>query len=384
MRTQFLARLFLLLPVAFLLPTVHAQAEIPLKRLASQGEIESGFRAVAANNEVIALAGEKIILIQSASAAPESTITVLGSTARLFTDVLAYQGRFFALGLAESVTTLGSSLPLNLINPDSITISTSLTQSRGMTRLLLLEFSPSGVIIKESILDADAPLLPQSFRIIGDQIGIVGTIASRTGVQGFLAISDLSGNYRSFSRFGEGATEINTLANLRTLYGSSSERLAGTSRQGVSDGVILYLDSAGKLSRTVRSFLASSERSWHEVSSSHLAVGSVKRSTGDEIAITKFSAQGSPQWFVRYPGRYPHLNERIVGFVTVKKVTGIASSAVGGENAIFIEYEGRGLAKKASVRSVRSIPARSITDLNDGYAIIVDRNGRSQLIPLAP
>jgi len=363
---------------------VTSHAEIEVKRLTPQLQIDSGVRAIAASTDAIALAGERITLLQKDATDLASAITVTGSSARLFTDVIAHQGRFFAVGIAESATSLSLSTPPNLINPDSITVGGSVPQSKGLTRLLLLEFSTEGVIIKEAIYDLDRPLLPRSLRIFGERIGIVGSIVSTSGVQGFLAVSDLSGNFLSFSTFGDASTEINSLANIRTLYGSSGERLAGSNRQGISDGVILYLDSGGKPNRVVRSFLGSSERSWDEVSTAHLAVGPVKRSGSEEVAITKFSASGAPQWFIRYPGSDPHLDQRTVGLITSKKLAGIARLSPNGKNALFLEYDAKSLSKKATIKSARSVPARSIIDLTDGYAIIVDREGRSQLIPLAP
>ena len=387
MRAEFFLRISLALVVSLLLP-VTSHAEIAVKRMTPQLQLDSDIRAIATGTDVIALAGERIRVIPKSATDLTSAITVTGpltgSSDRLFTDLVAYQGRFFAIGIAESVTAVAISTPPNLINPDSITIGGSSPQSRGLTRLVLLEFASSGAIIKESIFDADRPLLPRSLRIFGDRIAIVGSIASASGVQGFFATTDLAGNYLAFSTYGDASTEINSLANLRTLYGGSSERLAGSNRQGISDGVILYLDGEGRLTRVVRSFLASSERSWDEVSTAHLAVGPVKRSGGQEVAITKFSATGAPQWFVRYPGSDPHLHQGTVGFIATKKLSGIARIAPSGKNAIFLEYAAKSLSKKATLKSVRSIPANSITDLTDGYAIIVDREGRSQLIPLAP
>lgn len=380
---RFALSLALTLAVSLTFPA-SSYAEIEVKRLTPQLQIDSSVRAIATSTDVIALAGEKITVIPKDATDLASAIPLTGSSARLFTDVIAHQGRFFAIGIAESATSLSITTPPNLINPDSITVGGSFAESKGVTRLVLLEFSTTGAIIKESIFDADRPLLPRSLRIFGDRIGIVGSIASSSGVQGFLAVSDLSGSFLSFSTFGVASTEINSLANVRTLYGSSGERLAGSNRQGINDGVILYLDSEGRLNRVVRSFLASSERSWDEVSTAHLAVGPVKRSGSEEVAITKFSASGAPQWFVRYPGSDPHLNQRTVGLITSKRLAGIARISPSGKNAVFLEYDARSLSKKATLKSVRSIPARSIIDLTDGHAIIVDREGRSQLIPLAP
>ncbi len=383
MRSKSISRLTLALVISLALPAT-SHAEIEVKRLSPQLQIENGVRALATSAEVIALAGEKITVIPKGATDIASAITLTGSSVRLFTDLIEHQGRFFAVGIAESSTAASITTPPNLINPDSITIGGSSSQSKGLTRLVLLEFATTGAIIKESIFDADRPLLPRSLRIFGDRIGIVGSIASTKGVQGFLATSDISGNYLSFSTFGDASTEINSLANLRTLYGGSSERLAGSNRQGISDGVILYIDAEGGLSRVVRSFLASSERSWDEVSTAHLAVGPVKRAGNEEVAITKFSPSGTPQWFVRYPGIDPHLHQRTVAFIATKKLAGITRIAPSGKNVVFLEYDAKSLSKKATIKSVRSIPARSIVDLTDGYAIIVDREGRSQLIPLAP
>ncbi len=383
MRSTFVLRVSLALALSLLLPAT-SHAEIEVKRLAPQLQLDGGIRAIATTSDVIALAGEKIRVISKGATDLTSALTLTGSSARLFTDLTWHQGRFFAVGIAESSTVASITTPPNLINPDSITIGAGAAQSQGLTRLVLLEFSTAGVVLKESIFDSDRPLLPRTVRIFGDRIAIVGSIASATGVQGFLATVDLSGKYLSFTTYGDASTEITSLANLRTLYGGSSERLAGSNRQGISDGVILYLDGEGKLSRVVRSFLASSERSWEEVSTSHLAVGPVKRSGGEEVAITKFSSSGAPQWFVRYPGSDPHLSQRTVGLITTKKLAGIARITPSGKNALFLEYDAKSLSKKATIKSVRSIPARSIIDLNDGYAVIIDREGRSQLIPLAP
>lgn len=367
-----------------LLPLSPAHAEVAVKRLTAQVGIPADLRAVAANDEVVALAGREISILPKGATDLAALIKVEGSSARLFTDLISHQGRFFALGVAESLTTLTQTPPSNLINPDSITAIGSTPQSLGITRLVLVEFSATGQLIKESIFDADRPLLPRTLRIVGEEIGIVGSIASEKGVQGFFARADLVGNWLSFIRYGDAQTEVRSLANLRTLYGTSSERLAGSDRRGVSDGVIFSLNGDGQLVRVVRSYLASSERAWDQVSPAHLAIGPVKRGSSEEVAITKFSAKGDPQWFTRYPGSEPKLDLRTIGFITSKKLSGIARISPKGKNAVFIEYASKGLNKQGTITAVRSIPARNLIDLADGHAIIAGRDGRFQLVPLAP
>ena len=361
-----------------------AQAEVAVKRLAAQVEIPVDIRALAVSDDAIAVAGREISILTKDATEFGTAIKVEGSSARLFTDLISHQGRFFALGVAESLTTLTLTPPSNLINPDSITAIGSTPQSLGITRLVLVEFSATGQLIKESIFDADQPLLPRTLRVVGEEIGIVGSIASERGVQGFFARIDLTGTWLSFTRYGDAQTEVRSLANFRTLYGTSSERLAGSDRRGVSDGVIFSLNNDGQLVRVVRSYLASSERSWDQVSTAHLAVGPVKRGSNQEVAITKFSAQGDPQWFTRYSGSDPKLDLRTVGFITSKKLTGIARISSRGKNAVFIEYASKGFNRQGTITAVRSIPARNLIDLADGHAIIAGRDGRFQLVPLAP
>lgn len=355
-----------------------------MKRLTAQVEIPTETRALAVTEEVIALAGREISLLPRGATDLGAAIRVEGSSARLFTDLISHQGRFFALGVAESLTTLTEVPPSNLINPDSIAAIGATPQSSGITRLVVVEFSATGELINESIFDAERPLLPTTIRIVGEEIGIVGSIAAERGVQGFFARADLAGNWLSFIRYGDAETEVRSLANFRTLYGTSSERLAASNRRGISDGVILSLNKDGQLERVVRSYLASSERSWDHVSPSHLAVGPVKRGSSQEVAITKFSAKGDPQWFTRYPGSEPQLDLRTVGFITSKKLAGIARLSPKGKNAVFIEYASKGFNREGTISSVRSIPARNLIDLADGHAIIAGRDGLFQLVPLAP
>lgn len=379
----FLAALLALmaLPVLQALP---AQGELAVSRLTSLTELPQGTRALAATGETIAIAGDSITILSRLAPDPINSITVGATSARLFTDIVTAGDRFFAVGIGESKTTLSSLPAANVINPDSITVPGSTETAQGLTRLVLLEFDAMGQVIKESIYESDLPLIPVSIKVFGDSIGIVGSVVSERGVQGFLATSDLALNFLSFNRYGDESTIIRSLASMRALYGSSSERLVGSNRQGITDGVILYLDASNSLTRVTRSYLASSQRSWDHVSASHLAVGAVKRSNGSEVAITKFSAQGAPQWFTRFPGSDGHLDLRTVGLITSKKLQGISKITPKGKNALFIEYASKGLNKRGSIARVTSIPAREIIDMADGYGVIVDRAGRFQLIPLAP
>jgi len=357
---------------------------VAAKRLVSVAEISNGTRAVAASGDVIALAGDSITVLSRSNPNSIDQILVEPTSARLFTDITTSNGRFFAIGIGESRTALSTIPSSNIINPDSITVPGSEQTAQGLTRLVLVEFTPTGEVVKESIFESDLPLIPLNLKVFNSSIAIVGTVVSERGVQGFLATADLMLNYIAFNRFGEESTIINALASTRILYGSSSEALAGSKPRGIADGVIFYLDGSGNLTRVVRSFLASSDRSWGDVNTAHLAVGEVKRSGVNEVAITKFSPGGSPQWFTRFSGSDGHLDLRTLGLITSRKLVGVARVSPKGKNAVFIEYAAKGLNKRGTIARVASIPARNIIDMADGYAVIVDREGLFQLVPLAP
>ena len=156
--------------------------------------------------------------------------------------------------------------------------------------------------------------------------------------------------------------------------------MAGSDRRGIRDGVILYLDKKSVVTRVVRSFQASTEREWSGVSSSHLAVGSAIRGKASEVAITKFTSKGEPSWFFRLPGREPAINGSTVGMTTSKKIPGISNFAPKTSTALFISLD---LKKKGAIRAALTTPARNVKDMSADFALIVDREGRTQVIPLS-
>jgi len=372
-RPLVLALLFALLPS-------QGHAAITAKRVTALFEVPSTVRAIAATKTSIALVGESINLLPQ-SARSFDDARELESEALLFTDVTTTTQGFLAVGIAESSVVTSTALPSNLINPDSIPAGSSTERTLGSTRLVVTEFTEAGEITKESIFDLDDPLIPASVLVTSDRIVIVGTIASEVGTQGFLASIGRDHGAFALTRYGVSGTSINALANPRTLYGSSDERLAGTNRRGSRDGVIFYLDSGSQLTRVVRSFQASTERSWSAVNTSHLAVGSAIRGENVEVAVTKFNAKGEPSWFFRLPGADPHLRGTTLAFVTKKRIDGISNFAPKSATALFVVLDTK---KNGAFRSAVSIPARDIKDLTEGFALIVDRDGRSQLVPLAP
>ena len=372
-------RLVLLVLLFVLLPE-QAIAAVTAERLSASIEVPNEIRSLATNGETVALVGDRIHLISRNATSFEDAKTV-ESKGRLFTKVISTPTGFIAVGIAESSVATSSELPTDLINPDSIPIDTQVVQSLGLTKLVVTQFTSDATLIKESLFDLGRPLVPNSLLLTNDRITVVGNISSEKGIQGFLINIARENDAFSLHTFGSGDTNINALATPRILYGSSSEQLVGSNRRGLRDGVIFYLDDNAKLTRVVRSFQASASREWSSVSSSHLAVGNVMVGSKREVAVTKFTSKGEPSWFLRVPGSDPHLAGTTLALMTNKKVEGITNFTPRRSTALFITLDTK---KKGAFRSASMIPARSIKDFAPGLALIVDRSGRSQLVPFTP
>lgn len=374
-----LIRLILLALLLTLIPN-QAIAAISAERLTPIMEVPSEIRSLAINGESVALVGNGIHLL-SRSATSFDGAERVESKAQLFMKVAPSPEGFIAVGIAESSIATSSELPEDLINPDSISLDTQVVQSLGLTQLVIAEFRADATMVKESLFDLGRPLVPSSLLLTNERISVVGSISSDKGVQGFLANIEREDDAISLHTFGSGDTNINALATSRILYGSSSDQLAGTNRRGLRDGVIFYLDKNSKLTRVVRSFQASTSRDWSSVTSSHLAVGNVLIGNKREVAVTKFTSKGEPSWFFRVPGSDPHLSGSTLALMANRKVEGISNFTPRALTALFITLDTK---KKGAFRSASVISARSIKDIAPGLALIVDRSGRSQLVPFTP
>ena len=354
-----------------------ASASLTVKKIAPIAEIGAGYQSLAITSTHIALAGEGIEVRDRVSGA--RVVVQESSTSVLFTDLTtsasASGASFIAVGISESSVVTSREQSDGAINPDSITVASEEEKKVGLTRLILVEFTSSGEITRTSFFDSDKPLLPRSIHLFGEEIVIVGDIASDRGHQGFMVRRTLSGEDFQLSRFGEMNTSIFAAANLRTLYGSSEENLVGSKRQGASDGVILYLDKTGKAVKAVRSFASGAKREWSDVSPVHLAVGPLIRGKTSEVAITDFDSQGKPEWSTRIPGVMGLVEGRAVGVITKARIKALPGFRANSNHALFLQFD-----KKGSIKSAASIPAISIIDIFEDHALVKVKSGATQLI----
>jgi hypothetical protein len=85
------------------------------------------------------------------------------------------------------------------------------------------------------------------------------------------------------------------------VAGSSSETLAGKKVAGVTDGVLIKISKALKITSVVRSSAVKGKRIWNSATSTLLLGGEVVAGGKTETAITKFSSSFAPTWTYRFP-----------------------------------------------------------------------------------
>ena len=355
-----------------------ANSSIPIVKLSDGIEVVGKPIALAANETHFVTVGEEIQITDFSTR--DVKLLPKFASEQIFTDVLALEDRFIAVGVLESSSVTITDPQGTFINPESITISSLEQKSFGLTRLKIIEFDSLSNILKEFIYESDAPIFPKSIQVFPRGIFINGEMASSGGFQGFIARVDLENNSIFLKQFGLSSTSINKMANAQVAYGASRESLAQSKLQGLSDGVIFFLRENLELARTVRSFAAASLRDWSSVSTNHLAVGTVEKSGKSEVAITKFNGNGAPQWTNRIAGgTSPVVDGVRVGFITKSKISSIPGFTPKRSTAVFLTFN-----KKGVIRAVSTVPALALRDLSDGYALIQLQRGPFQLIRLAP
>jgi hypothetical protein len=89
------------------------------------------------------------------------------------------------------------------------------------------------------------------------------------------------------------------------VVGSSSETLAGKKVAGITDGFLIKISKALKISSVVRSSAVKGKRIWNSATSTLLLGGEVVAAGKTETAITKFTSSFAPTWTYRFPSTGP-------------------------------------------------------------------------------
>jgi len=197
------------------------------------------------------------------------------------------------------------------LNPDSTVIPQSAFIG-DLQAITIWKISAAGVLVFTNTLPASSVLFPTAITADKNGASVVGIIANEKGNAGFLANADATGAFSKLLQIGVASTTADAVVRHGdgsfTIAGSSSETLAGKKVAGLTDGILVKVSKALKMTSVVRSSVAKGKRIWNSASNSLLLAGEVVAAGKTESAITKFSLAYAPSWTYRFASTGPTLS----------------------------------------------------------------------------
>ncbi len=221
-------------------------------------------------------------------------------------------GDIWITGATPLATGLTPSAPTATpLNPDSAVIPPSVFIG-DLQAVAIWKVSAAGALIFTNTLPTSSVLFPTAIAVDKNGVSVVGIIANDKGNAGFLAHADATGVFSQLLQIGVASTTADAVVRHGdgsfTVAGSSSETLAGKKVAGITDGILIKVSKASKITSVVRSSVAKGKRIWNSASSSLLLAGEVVASGKTESAITKFSSSYVPTWTYRFASTGPALS----------------------------------------------------------------------------
>jgi hypothetical protein len=197
------------------------------------------------------------------------------------------------------------------LNPDNAAIPPSVFIS-DLQAVTIWKVSAAGVLMSTNTLPTSSVLFPTAIAVDKNGASVVGIISNDKGNAGFLTNVDLTGSFSKLLQIGLASTTADAVVRHSdgsiTVAGSSSETLGGKKVAGLTDGVLIKMSKALKITFVVRSSAAKGKRIWNSASNSLLLAGEVVAGGKTESAITKFSLAYAPTWSYRFASTGPTLS----------------------------------------------------------------------------
>jgi len=194
------------------------------------------------------------------------------------------------------------------LNPDSAVIPPSVFIG-DLQAVTIWKVSAAGILVFTNTLPASSVLFPTAIAVDKNGASVVGIIANDKGNAGFLANADATGAFSKLLQIGVASTTAEAVVRHGdgsfTIAGSSSETLAGKKVAGITDGILVKVSKALKITSVVRSSVVKGKRIWNSASNSLLLAGEVVAAGKTESAITKFSLAYAPSWTYRFASTGP-------------------------------------------------------------------------------
>ena len=210
-----------------------------------------------------------------------------------------------ALGLNPPASTAAPVNPDNAVIPPSVFIG-------DLQAVTIWRVGAAGALLFTNTLPTSSVLFPTAITVDKNGASVVGIIANERGNAGFLANADATGAFSKLLQIGAVSTTADAVARHGdgsfTVAGSSAETLAGKKVAGITDGILVKVSKAMKITSVVRSSVAKGKRIWNSASNSLLLAGEVVAGGKTESAITKFSLAYAPSWSYRFASTGPTLS----------------------------------------------------------------------------
>lgn len=207
-----------------------------------------------------------------------------------------------ALGLTPPTSTATP------VNPDNASVPPN-SSAGNLQAVTLWKVTAAGVAVSTNTLPTSSVVFPTAISVDRNGASIVGITATDKGSAGFLVNADKTGLFGKLLQIGLASTTADAVVRHTdgsfTVAGSSSESVAGKKVAGVTDGVLIKISKAQKITSVVRSSAVKGKRIWNSATSTLLLGGEVVAGGKTETAITKFSSSFAPTWTYRFPSTGP-------------------------------------------------------------------------------
>jgi len=189
------------------------------------------------------------------------------------------------------------------LNPDNALIPPSVFIG-DLKAVAIWKVSAAGTLILTNKLPTSSVLFPTAITLDKNGASVVGILATDKGNAGFLVNTDTAGLFSKLVQIGVASTTVDAVVRHSdgsfTVAGSSAEALGGKKVVGITDGILVKISKALKVTSVVRSSVAKGKRIWNSATSSLLLAGEVSVGSTTESAITKFSPTFAPTWTYRF------------------------------------------------------------------------------------
>ena len=194
------------------------------------------------------------------------------------------------------------------INPDNAA-AVPTTNIGNLQAVTLWRVTAVGVLSGTNTLPTSSVVFPTAISVDRNGASIVGIIGTEKGSAGFIVNTDKAGLFGKLLQIGLASTTADAVVRHTdgsfTVAGSSSETLAGKKVAGVTDGVLIKISKALKITSVVRSSAVKGKRIWNSATSTLLLGGEVVAGGKAETAITKFTTSFAPTWTYRFASTGP-------------------------------------------------------------------------------